>query len=358
MESESVRFMGVGFISPAQPPGGFLNTLEPVDQRTCLGIHSSYCKRVEEEIIANKILEKKTFEFVEDHEFDDPFYEQNSKKRKCNSPCLVSENDVQPQHRKYTEHCKLMTQVYLHEPHILRVSVYRKFLLQYQYLYNMQAIPELMNVLILPCFSRDIRRESKLSPSIPKFIPSISLQSQNVQAICDEKQSFHGIGNLQAVYDMLFRKLPDCIMQYHESKIFNKPDMGTFVVTPFTFFGTLSMPIEENDTTDGNGSISTSTDSDISESDFDGTEEMVGKDVKNSLAKQNLMLCSVDGIKRKAPKLKPVGIIANGLTILQFHDDTNLIVWKSDITYITHVNGANSSMSHETLWNYLWSPPK
>ena len=332
-------------LHPSQ--GEFLNILAPSDQRTCLGRHATYCKRTQEAFIANKLLEKSILKFLKKNPKSNEKKQVRIKELEAkNLPdnmvqrgVATSSNnaDVGGNHHHVAadnidsddeEYQKILAPIYINEPHILRVSIYEKYLLQYQHLYNLQAIPEMIKLLIKPIWSYDIIRENTLSYTMPStsMIPIVAINS----LITEDRHSYQGIENFHVILEMIFRKLPDSMLIYHNSKILYKPDMGrTFVITPFSIFGILTMSQYEMNKIDG-----------------------INEDSTNHLLTTNSTV-EKQTKKRRLNQFSSIDLHFSGTSVLVFNDDNNKVVLKSDSYYIDKAVGAEPSLSPDKIWKYL-----
>ena len=344
----------ISSVLPLPSQGEFLNILTPYEQRTCLGRHARYCKLAEEELTATKLLEESILSFLktctkEDKKKREKIEEYAEERLPSVMELTIESNasddgDVDDNDHNDDEdfdvlqNGKVLTTMYINEPHILRVSIYRKYLLQYQYFYNIQSITEMMKLLIMPFWSNEIIRENKLSSSLSasSIIPIIPKELPRHQ-IEPGRRSYQGVEDFNSVLAMVYRKLPDSILIFHDSKILHKPDMGrTFVITPFSLIGTLTMSQDEMNK-------------------IDSIPCALWNHVKTDSSQSD---CSTNKQQRKKRKLNPFSsaeLHASGMGVLVFNDDSNKIVLKSDSYYIDQVIGDEPRLSHDMIWNYLWT---
>ncbi len=335
-----------GLLISDQGVGYFLDDLHPHEKRTCMGIHAKYCKQNRDDQIMDILLAKDVLDHLREKQNEQnelhPTISSNGSIELTDEPSVSSigtvstkiistssidsESSNAPTEDNYIVDESLQSEfnalvpIYLSEPRILRLSIYKKFVLQFEHFWNNQSVWDMLNLLLIPVFAKDVLRQNKLALSpLPALSTAIEAKPEDLDKsilsrIPDKR--FLGIDNLQTVFETLFAKLPDAVLICEDPIIKDFPGKGTFVYTPFSIFSSMIIP-EEAVISDRSYST-------------------------NPIFQQTLI------------KFRSVEFSTNGMSILQF-DNNNRIIWRCDNFYFKDVKCSDPNVSAEIVWNYMWS---
>ncbi len=137
-------------------------------------------------------------------------------------------------------------QVKLQEPRIQRTSIYENFLRHFQQFHNEQDALALVSLILYPCFSPDIVRETNFWITLAMSEDNKALKKTMIAA----KRSSIGLEGMCEHYTEFFQSFPDAILVYGKPTV--KPlttvhvngleKLVTKVVAPFTYFMTVVLP--------------------------------------------------------------------------------------------------------------------
>ncbi len=122
---------------------------------------------------------------------------------------------------------------FFNEPWGLRSSVYNKFILHFQNVYNTHNVQALMSSVLYRCCLPSMERVLNLwvhfsEPDRMKLVGSRTVQ---------------GHEKFLSGYQHVFEKLPDCVMVYQETTVHQLPnDRGVMSITPYSYFFTCILP--------------------------------------------------------------------------------------------------------------------
>jgi hypothetical protein len=390
--TSSIRDMTSFTCWPKADNGGyreFLDTINPVDKRTCLAMHASHVKEVKRDFIRRnkKLLAAKnsdsssetllkmdplscsssgsivsssvsscsqttipnTAEYLEQAAVTAAAlvrWKRHYLQTPGGQPLKSNQEEADPMSATNQEHTQEEAPsnstilVALNEPKSLRFSLYEKFVRRYEFAYNQQDIQDMVQTVMLPVCSPFLVRQNKLwskrvtmapnGGSSPNS-PPVSTPAMACQYIVVQDTTFVGVASLSSVFNLIFTRLPDCVINYQQSRIRFIPNEGTFVYTPLTFFCTAMIP----------------------EQDFQELSA-ISSEKTCTLQKQQ------ENRKRKfsetSQTMKLIHLEATGWNIVQF-DLNNVVVFKQDNFYFSEMKGMEPySVSDTVLWDYVLKP--
>jgi hypothetical protein len=116
----------------------FLKDIAGRDKRILSAMHKAYCFLVKEE------------------------HEKRQKNKRSRNEAIQKLSGLADSSQTDCNPVAMTTMVRLNEPQVLRSSMYRKFVLQYQHYYNAQDAEKLVSSVMLPCCSHEVIRQNKL----------------------------------------------------------------------------------------------------------------------------------------------------------------------------------------------------
>ncbi len=221
-------FAGLEVITtpPTGDNGDFLQSTDPAFRRQILGIHetnrrnSKYVHNLEKNDVFIHGIQTITSSTTTVHGLQ-------------HGTAVISTNSSKTnQSQKITSTTNQVIPTKLIEPFILRTSIYEKFLIHFQNLYNEHDALAISTLLMYPCCKRDMTRElcgyQRIGP-------------QNKLAL-GWKRTGQGDVCFRGGFELMFSKAPDCIMLFHTVKC-HYTDRGTAVIAPYSYFFTVTVPL-------------------------------------------------------------------------------------------------------------------
>ncbi len=316
-------------------PKEFLQDLKPRDKRTCLATHIAHCNYIKNEEFLKQLL--------------------NSELNQCCQQLQIQQlrqsiidgngNLNKASKRKHGQGLNLRTcdgmvseipPCYLHEPHILRLSVYEKFVRQYLYYYNTHDTDGMVDNALLPCCSNNVVRQNYLWGIRPVLNPINGMIEDRVVVVDDK--TYIGVDSFKMMFNMIFDKLPDAVMVYEQSRIrYDSINKETQVFTPLSAMFTCIIPQDE----------------------LILQQEQPREDSERSLT------LSVDekiGYNEQAtpPRRKQrVELEATGWNVLKFNEENKLICRVDHVFIYSRIEGianVDQAISGEAVCRALWRP--
>ncbi len=320
------------------PEHEFLDDIEPRLKRVFLATHSTYCENVKIAERKKQSHQQQTRKFLSQpplagqalafHPPSSLEYRRqtvtisspsssSSKKRKLAISSGVDDESTPHQVNQQQQTEDDMVSLLILEPDIVRMSIYEKLVIKYQHFYNQQNIPGMMSIMKPYCTDYMLRQNklwAKLTlPSYGGMTPPSSIITMIAE------QSYCGIDNLAIVLENIYSKLPDCMLLYKQSIIKKLPSIGTVVFTPFTYFGTISLPIVPPMV--------------IAESSSDSSSNIPPKVISSRL----------------------IEIELTGWNVLQF-DLNDIITWRVDNYFVQRMIGSDANPSaQDMLWKFMFN---
>ncbi len=240
------------------PPGAskeFLddNIINTRDKRIFLARHTAYCDKVKNDEVKSqlhKMDNARAFERLQTKQLLQ--IQRNKENKQKNKRTKIDDDKDQLSHQTNDDEMidNVMTAMkdvplfYLHEPEVLRMTIYEKFVRQYLYYHNKHDTQAMMTTTLLPYCSKDIVRQNCLW-GIRSIVDPMNGQSQPGVVVV-ENTTYAGLASFPMTFNMLFQKLPDCVIAYQQSRIRHDiKKKTTRIYTPFSIFCTVQVRDED-----------------------------------------------------------------------------------------------------------------
>ncbi len=340
------------FLSPhdhqwiTEPPPGtskeFLDNIHPRDKRTSLAIHTSYCENIKQEELnrrRNEIEITRYFQTLQIQQLLQLQKHKQTKKQKIKKQLQQEQQKQQQEKDKKKSNGSDDTDVVLvdiptcclSEPDILRISIYEKFVRQYQFYYNAHDTEGMLTTTMLPYCSKDVVRQNCLWGMRPKVNPLTRILEQKLVVV--DTTTYCGIQSFGVTFNMIFQRVPDAVIVYQQSRTKYDANMKiTQIYTPFSIFCTVPLSDEDciSNTPEGNPRTIT-----------------VPAEETNSMSADR---------KRKLSSCRMIELEATGYNLVQFNE-YNQVILRLDNFFIKSMTGMTSTepfISGETVWRAIW----
>ncbi len=117
----------------------------------------------------------------------------------------------------------------------IRRSIYEKYILHFQMLYNEHEAIAMSTLLLHPCCDSEMEKSTTLYATVPRLT--------KVKTV-----TFQGRNDFYSDFAHKFKQMPDCVLLYHEVKVFqcdflplhSNGKKGTIVRSSYSFFFTIA----------------------------------------------------------------------------------------------------------------------
>lgn len=327
-----------------EPPPGTckefldMNIVDPVDKRICLAFHTAYCEKIKEDELKRRWREVEITRCFQQLQTQQLLQLQQNRENKMKIKRKIDKVVEDEQDEEKIDHVltwmKEISTFYLHEPHVLRRSIYEKYVQQYQFYYNEHDTEGMVKNTMLPYCAKDVMRRN----CFWDMLPVTDSQTGNIQkraVMIDDKTSY-GVDSLEMTFNMIFQKFPDLMMIHHQSrKRYDVNKKITQMHTPFTAF--FATTISEDA---------------LKPPQQDGSPPVVPV-VKNS--KDN----SKNSKKRKTVSLltrRTIRFEATGWNLVQFNENNQVTVRVTHICFvgIEGLRAGEEHLSPTMVWAAVW----
>ncbi len=308
------------------------SVVDPREKRVHLALHTAYCDEMKHEGMQRHRREMEISRRFQNLQIQREIQKQNER-IESNLKRKRKTSDNKEKTKDGGLMIKEVPLYVIYEPQILRLSIYEKFVRQFLFYYNAHDTAGVVDQTLIPYCSKDIVRQNCLWA--PRHVVNPLTGRMEERVVVVEDKSYFGHQSFKIAFNLIFQKLPDGVMIYHNSKIQYDVNTGiTRVYTPFTAYCTVF----------------------IAEDDIMFQQKGTARVERGEALKLPVDEDIGDSKKCKLESRRMIQLEATGWNVVHFNSEHQIIFRRDNFFYkiIGGVTESDPPISAETVWHAIW----